>query len=293
MTGTTRRSERKATTTKAHSYGSEIVKCSYATVDMHGSLFYNTDCITGAISHLADNSVDLIITDPPYGINGDKLHQHYNRDEQFVVDGYIEVPADKYNEFTHAWVKQAERVLRPGGSIYIVSGYTNLYDVLDALRDTKLTEINHIIWKYNFGVFTSRKYVSSHYHVLFYEKPGGRRTFNLQSRYATNEAHDEGGSSNYRDREDVFIINREYKPGREKNKNELPWELLKKLLQYSSNEGDLVCDFFMGGCSTAAVAIGMNRRFVGFELSKPTFSSRVPRIREIKPGALLDALRTP
>lgn len=265
----------------------------YHVVEINGSKFYNTDCITGALAHLPDNSVDLIITDPPYGINGDRLHQHYNRDEAFVVDGYIEIPAAQYNDFTHQWVKQAERVLRPGGSIYVVSGYTNLYDVLDALRATSLKEINHLIWKYNFGVFTSRKYVSSHYHVLYYEKPGGRRKFHLQSRYATDEAHEEGGSSNYRDREDVFIINREYKPGQEKNKNELPWELLKKLMQYSSDEGDLVCDFFMGGCSTAAVAIGMNRRFVGFELSKPTFRSRVPKIREVKPGGLLPTLRTP
>jgi site-specific DNA-methyltransferase (adenine-specific) len=268
-------------------------KPDYDIVEIRGSHFYNTDCITGALAHLADGSVDLIITDPPYGINGDRLHQHYNRDEAFVVDGYIEIPAAQYNDFTHQWVKEAERVLRPGGSIYVVSGYTNLYDVLDALRATSLKEVNHLIWKYNFGVFTSRKYVSSHYHILYYEKPGGRRTFHLQSRYATNEAHDEGGSSNYRDREDVFIINREYKPGQEKNKNELPWELLKKLMQYSSDEGDLVCDFFMGGCSTAAVAIGMNRRFVGFELSKPTFGSRVPKIREITPGELLPTLRTP
>lgn len=262
-------------------------------MEIHGNKFYNDDAITGAAKHLADASVDLIITDPPYGINGDKLHQHYNRDEKFVVDGYIEVPASQYGEFTHAWVKQAERVLRPGGSMYIVSGYTNLYDVLDALRATTLEEVNHLIWKYNFGVFTSRKYVSSHYHILYYTKPGGRRTFNLQSRYATDELSELGGSANYRDREDVWVINREYKPGQEKNKNELPKKLLERMLQYSSNEGDVVCDFFMGGCSTAVVAIGMNRRFVGFELSEPTFKSRVPQIAKVIPGASLPTLRTP
>jgi site-specific DNA-methyltransferase (adenine-specific) len=202
----------------------------YDVEEFHGSRFYNTDAITGAVERIADNVVDLIITDPPYGINGDKLHQHYNRNERFVVDGYIEVPIAQYHDFTHGWIKQAERVLRPGGSIYIVSGYTNLYAVLDALRATKLQEINHIIWKYNFGVFTSRKYVSSHYHILYYQKPGGRRTFNLQSRYATNESGEGGGSSNYRDREDVFIINREYKPGQEKNKNELPKDTVKQML---------------------------------------------------------------
>ncbi|MFY9508297.1 MAG: site-specific DNA-methyltransferase, partial [Candidatus Methanoculleus thermohydrogenotrophicum] len=50
--------------------------------------FYNEDCVAGAKKHLAADSVDLIITDPPYGINGDELHQHYNRDEEFVVEGY-------------------------------------------------------------------------------------------------------------------------------------------------------------------------------------------------------------
>jgi hypothetical protein len=49
----------------------------------------------------------------------------------------------------------------------------------------------------------------------------------------------------------------------------------------------------MGGCSTAAVALGMSRRFVGFELSKPTFASRVPRMADVVPGALLPTLRMP
>jgi site-specific DNA-methyltransferase (adenine-specific) len=251
-------------------------------------LFVNADCVRGAVAHLPDASVDLIVTDPPYGIEGDRLHRHYNRDERFVVDGYVEVDAKKYNAFSRAWIAQAERVLRPGGQLYVVSGYTNLYDVLDALRHTRLREINHLIWKYNFGVYTSSKFVSSHYHILYYAKPGGRRTFNLQSRFALDETAGDGRSLNYRDREDVWTINREYKPGRRKNKNELPKALLQKILTYSSKEGDLVCDFFMGGGSTAAVAIGMNRRFVGFEVSERTFRSRVPELRKVAPGSMLE-----
>lgn len=249
--------------------------------------FINADCIAGAIAHLSDASVDLIVTDPPYGIEGDRLHRHYNRDERYVDEGYVEVDAREYRAFSRAWIAQAERVLRPGGQIYIVSGYTNLYDVLGALRETRLREVNHIIWKYNFGVYTSSKFVSSHYHILYYAKPGGRRTFNLQARFALDETAEGGGSRNYRDREDVWIINREYKPGRQKNKNELPKALLEKMIAYSSKEGDLVCDFFLGGGSTAAVAIGMNRRFIGFEISEKTYRSRVEQWRALIPGSLL------
>ncbi|HEY9179611.1 MAG TPA: site-specific DNA-methyltransferase [Candidatus Baltobacteraceae bacterium] len=250
-------------------------------------LLVNGDCVKGALRHLADASVDLIITDPPYGIEGDRLHRHYNRDERFVIDGYVEVESRRYNEFSRAWIAQAERVLRPGGQIYIVSGYTNLYDVLDALRSTSLIEINHLIWKYNFGVYTSAKYVSSHYHILYYAKPGGRRTFNLQARFALDEGGPDGGSANYRDREDVWIVNREYKPGRAKNKNELPPALLEKMIAYSSNEGDLVCDFFMGGGSTGVAAIGLNRRFAGFELSKKAYEACVKRVNAVQAGSLL------
>jgi site-specific DNA-methyltransferase (adenine-specific) len=256
-------------------------------------LLVNADCVKGAIRHLADASVDLIITDPPYGIEGDRLHRHYNRDERFVIDGDVEEERHAYNAFSRDWIAQAERVLRPGGQIYIVSGYTNLYDVLDALRGTSLVEVNHLIWKYNFGVYTSAKFVSSHYHVLYYAKPGGDRTFNLQARYPLDASGEKGGSANYRDREDVWIINREYKPGRVKNKNELPATLLEKMIAYSSNKGDLVCDFFMGGGSTGEVAVGMDRRFAGFEISKKAFDACVQRIENMEPGSLLQPAPRP
>jgi site-specific DNA-methyltransferase (adenine-specific) len=260
-------------------------------VILHNNTFYNGDCISGAAKYIPDSSVDLIITDPPYGINGDKLHQHYNRNEEFVVEGYVEIPQKEYADFSVKWIKEAERVLRPGGSIYIVSGYTNLIDILNALRNTSLKEINHIIWKYNFGVFTRQKYVSSHYHILFYEKPGGKRTFNLESRYGLNEKSEDERSLNNTDREDVWIINREYKPGQIKNKNELPTKLLIKMIQYSSNEDDLVCDFFLGGFSTVKVALGLNRRAIGFEISKPIFDAKIKDLETLKPGYLLPNLR--
>ncbi len=256
-------------------------------------IFYNQDCIVGAQEHLADNSIDLIITDPPYGIGGDKLHMHYNRDEKFVIDGYIEIPQHEYAEFSVKWIKEAERVLKPGGSLYIVSGYTNLIDILNALRETKLTEINHIIWKYNFGVYTKTKFISSHYHILYYKKGKQKHTFNTHSRYADFEKEEKGGSLNYKDREDVWIINREYKPGTTKNKNELPTKLLTKILQYSSNEGDTVCDFFLGSFSTAKVAKGLGRKCVGFEVNKQAFQYQAEQVEILDKGYLLPTLRQP
>jgi site-specific DNA-methyltransferase (adenine-specific) len=249
------------------------------------------DCIKGAKKYIADNSVDLIVTDPPYGIKADHLDRHYHRQENKIIEGYIEIPRDKYAPFSKAWISEAERILRPGGSIYIISGYSNLADILNALRDTNLKEKNHIIWKFNFGVHTQKKYISSHYHILYYTKSGSQHTFNTFARFSSDEKDPENRSLNYQDREDVWYINREYKPGEIRNKNELPTELITKIIQYSSNEGDLVCDFFLGGFNTAKVATGLNRRIIGFELNKNSFNHHVKEMALIKPGYLLLNIR--
>jgi site-specific DNA-methyltransferase (adenine-specific) len=45
---------------------------------------YNQSCIEGMREHVLDGSVDLIFTDPPYGIDGDKLDAHYHRYERNI-----------------------------------------------------------------------------------------------------------------------------------------------------------------------------------------------------------------
>jgi site-specific DNA-methyltransferase (adenine-specific) len=252
---------------------------------------YPLECITGAKKHISDDSVDLFITDPPFGIKGDQLYRHYHRREKYVLDGYVEIARKDYARFSMNWIRQAERILRPGGSLYILSGYTNLGDILNALSTTQLKQVNHIIWKYNFGVYTTRKYVSSHYHILYYIKPGGKVTFNTYSRFGSKERDNLGHSLNYADREDVWLINREYKPGEIKNRNELPTELLLKIIQYSSNEGDQLADFFLGGFSTAKIAIGLKRRIVGFEINRDAFNHHLKELRLMHPGYLLARIK--
>jgi site-specific DNA-methyltransferase (adenine-specific) len=252
---------------------------------------YPLDCIEGARKYIADNSVDLIITDPPYGIEANKLHRHYHRREEKVIDGYVEIPREEYASFSANWICEAERVLRPGGSLYIISGYSNLVAILNSLQNTSLKEKNHIIWKYNFGVHTQNKFISSHYHILYYIKPGGKVTFNTYARFGPEEKNINNGSLNYQDREDVWYIKREYKSGEVRNKNELPAELILKIMQYSSNENDLVADFFLGGFNTAKVAIGLKRRIVGFELNKISYEHHIREIETLKSGYLLPKLR--
>ena len=240
---------------------------------------FNEDCITGMRSNIPDNSVDLIFTDPPYGIEiggrGDDVHKA--REQSLVVPGYIDVPIHHYATFSQAWITEAARCLRPGGSMYIVSGYTGLHHILNALHSTELVEINHIIAKYTFGVSTRKKWVSSHYHVLYWVKPPEKnRTFNTFCRYA-----DMGDS--YHDRTTVQDMNRQYKPGQVRNANQLPEEFVEKFVLYSSNRDDVVMDPFMGGFTTARVALRYGRNVIGFEKNTNAYDAFIPTLAGIEP----------
>jgi site-specific DNA-methyltransferase (adenine-specific) len=239
---------------------------------------YNQDCISGMQEHVADNSIDLIFTDPPYGIDGDKLDAHYHRDESNVVPGYVEVPLETYGEFSKNWITECARTLRPGGSIYIVSGYTNLHHILNALHNTNLTEVNHIVAKYSFGVSTKKKFVSSHYHILFWQKPARgqqTRTFNTNVFYSDQK-------DSYHDRLSVQEMPRAHNPGQLKNKNQLNEEFIKKFVMYSSNRGDLIMDPFCGGFTTARTALRYGRDFVGFEMNKNAYDVFSPTLDQVE-----------
>jgi site-specific DNA-methyltransferase (adenine-specific) len=212
-------------------------------------MVYNGDALE-LLPQVPDGSVDLIVTDPPFAIDFRAQRLNYNRSGENVLEGYQDIPGSEYGEFTSRWITEAHRVLAPGGSMYIFSGWNRLRDILEGIDNTGLTTINHLIWKYQFGVFTTKKFVTSHYHILFVVKDPKHYTFNKIDHYP----------------EDVWVINREYWKGKKKTPTKLPSELVKKILSYSSNPGDLVLDPFLGSGTVAIAAKQEGRHFIGFEV---------------------------
>jgi len=226
---------------------------------------FNQDCIEG-MKQLPKNKVDLIVTDPPFAIDFKAIRGNYNRKSSNVLEGYIEIKQEDYHDFSIKWMKEAKRILKDSGSMFIFSGWTNLRDILNALHDVELEIVNEIIWKYQFGVVTKRKFVTSHYHCLFVCKDNLKRKFYPFSRFEKEEKNDAGRSLHYQDKEDVWIINREYWRGEKKTPTKLPSEIIKKILEYSSLENELVFDPFLGSGQVAVVSKQMKRKYLGFEL---------------------------
>ncbi len=251
---------------------------------------YPEDCLDSE-KKIKDNSVDLGIFDPPFGIGESSFNKHYNRIKNNVIQGYQEAPKD-YENWTLLWLTEAKRVLKPNGSIYIIIGHTNLRDVLNAAHKLNLYQVNHCIWKYNFGVSTKKKFVTSHYHILYYTKSeNSERTFNVNCRFGFHEKDQKEGSLLYQDLEDVFYIKKQYAANEIKNQNKLPEELIRKIIQYSSNQGDVVCDFFMGNFTTAYTAIKLGRKVCGYEINKNSYDYHINKIKSITFGCDLENLK--
>ena len=239
---------------------------------------YNQDCIDG-MKTIPDGKIDLVVTDPPFAINFKAKKANYNRTSSRVLSGYNEITKENYYEFTLNWMSQCFRILKESGGMYVFSGWNNLADILNAIEEIGFITVNHIIWKYQFGVVTNRKFVTSHYHCLYICKNDKKRKFFPYERFSKEAKNNEGRSLHYKDKEDVWEIKREYWTGDEKTPTKLPAEIIKKILQYSSEEGDLVFDPFLGSGQTAVVSKLLKRNYIGFEIVKEYFDFISKRLK--------------
>lgn len=225
------------------------------------------DCVSG-MKEIPDESIDLVIADPPFGIDFDGKSSVYNRDERLVIEGYEETD-ESYHEFTTKWIAELPRLMKSESSAYIFSGWTNLDAILHGARDAGLTTLNHLIWHYPFGVYTKKRFVTSHYHIVLLVKNPRKYFFNKIENYP----------------EDVWSVKRQYRTGLAKNATKLPLEVVERCIDFSSKPGDIVLDPFMGNGTTAVAARLNFRRFIGFEINKKLQPLLNKEIAGVKPGS--------
>lgn len=239
---------------------------------------YNMKCEEG-MKKITENSVDLIIADPPFAIDYKANRGNYNRKVSNVIDTYNEVETRDYSDFTSEWMKEAYRILKPSGSIFVFSGWNNLSKILIEAEKLSLIQYNHIIWQYQFGVYCKNKFITSHYHVpVFCKNEKSKKHFEC-ARFGKTERDDNGNKKYYKDREDVWNIKREYWPKELKTATKLPKEVIEKIVLYASEKGDLVVDPFSGSGQVAWVCKHVHpRRFISFEVETPSYEFSKKRL---------------
>ena len=212
---------------------------------------YLLDCLEG-LKKLEENSIDLIITDPPYNIaNSKKLTKVGNK---IVSTQEAWGKWDVYHPFEYDLLimnvlSQCYRVLKEGGVFYMFTANEDTgYFIRKAIqRGFMLRNMLSIVKKNPLPSFAKKNWRHG-FELCMYLTKGKTKTFNFLS-------------------QQDCINYYQHALGRKDTKHptEKPLPFIMRLVQVSSNKNDVVLDPFMGSGTTAVAATKLGRRFVGFE----------------------------
>lgn len=246
-------------------------------------------------------AVDLIYIDPPFDskadyrtkitLPGGEVVQRPTVIEQFGYSDLWEKGTVSYLEYMYPRLVLMRELLSERGSIYVhidwhVGHYMKI--ILDDIFG-KENFRNEIIWHYSWGLRTDTRWNRKHDNILYYSKGFGALTFNADevledrviSESTANRLKYKGalitdGNKGRGDSEkalpsDVWYIATINGMASERvgYVTQKPEALLERIIKASSNEGDLVCDFFGGSGTTAAVAEKLGRRWITTDIGKP------------------------
>lgn len=222
---------------------------------------YNQDCIDGTKT-LADNSIDLIVTDPPYpttargnaGNSGGMLQKKINRQGRVFTHNNIDV-SEYAGEFY--------RILKEQTHCYVMTNHVNLYKMLTAFQDAGFKFTKCLIWDKGNKIM-GQYYMSQFEYILFFRKGKAKKINHC-------------GTSDI-----LSISNKKTKgvDGKNLHDTEKPVELMKTLIENSSNVEDLVLDPFVGIGASALACLESDRNFIGFELDKDYYDISLNRIEQ-------------
>lgn len=210
---------------------------------------YNEDCLEG-MKLIPDNSVDLIVTDPPYKVTtrGNAGNSGGMMQKKLSMQGKIFMHNDIESS---QYIPEFYRLLKDGTHCYIMTNHINLQKILNTATECGFHFIKSLIWN-KCNKIMGRFYMSQFEYILFFRKGKGKQINNCGTADILN------------------VPNKKTK--NEKGENihdtEKPVELMQILIENSTQKNELVLDPFVGVGSTVLAAINTNRNFIGFELDK-------------------------
>jgi len=225
---------------------------------------------TVLLSEIKSNSVDLIVADPPYNLGKDYGNNH-------DLKGF-----DEYLDFSLSWLKEAHRVLKPTGTIYVFMGVrfiSYLYDIMD--RKLKMFFNSWICWHYTQGIGKKIGFSPRHDDILMFNK-SPKYTFNLDNIRVPQKYYRARNNMRGANPGDVWKFSHVHycNPNRQKHPTQKPEGLMERMILASSNEDDLVLDPFSGSGTTLRVCQQINRDCIGFELNPEFVQMTEERLRK-------------
>ncbi len=209
------------------------------------------------MSALPIASVDLVIADPPYNLGKDYGN---NRD----LKAWHE-----YEQFTDAWIRQAIRILKPTGSIYVFMGVRFISKLFTLLEEKHGLLFNSwITWHYTQGMGRKVGFSPRHEDILFFNKTRDF-TFNLDAVRVPQKYYRQRNNMAGANPSDVWQFSHVHYCSAERveHPTQKPEALMERVIRASSNPDDLVLDPFVGSGTTSRVAAFLGRRWIGIDIN--------------------------
>jgi site-specific DNA-methyltransferase (adenine-specific) len=212
---------------------------------------YQMDCIEG-MKLIPDKSIDIIITDPPYGIDltpqrsGSKF-----KGEKILNDDNL--------EWLPLIVKEFKRILKHNSVAYVFCNWQK-YDVFKQEFEKEFTIKNCLVWDKDwFGM--GNNWRPNHEFILVITN--GK--FKTKSNNKSN-----------------ILKFRRVAPQKLTHSCEKPVPLIEELIKESCEDGTVVLDCYLGSGSTAVAALRTNRNFIGFEIEPEYVRIANQRIEHVR-----------
>lgn len=212
---------------------------------------YNIDVLEG-LKQLEDNSIDCIVTSPPYNKYG--LSKFSHRKIKYV-EWDDDMPEEEYQKWQIEILNECWRVLKPGGSIFYNHKNRRVnckeHTPHEWITKTKLNLYQTIIWNRNQSPSIFNTFLMPVYEYIFWMTKD-RKTPKV-----------------YRERLDTIKDIWNITPSRSKiHPATFPSKLVENCILLTTNEGDVILDPFNGTGTTTDTASKLGRKYIGFEISK-------------------------
>lgn len=226
---------------------------------------YNEDCLKG-MKKISQDSISLIITDPPYAISKDSNYAKSSPTGKDTDRFRISIDFgewDKPDAFDiRAMIADSYRCLKDGGYIVCFYDLWKINIVKEAMEKVGFNQIRLIEWQKTNPVPINSKinYLTNAREFAICAVKGTSPIFKSEydnGVYSYPICHDKG----------------RFHP------TQKPVDLIREIIAKHSNEGDLVLDNCMGSGTTAIACIRENRNFIGFELNKEYYDKACKRIQ--------------
>jgi DNA modification methylase len=240
----------------------------------------NYNCID-FMKEMPDNSVDLIIADPPYNIS--KLNDNRDRSKlnspimrresplKYDFGEWDNKTREEFLEFTKSWLIECCRVLKNGGTIISFFNKEDISYLGWTAKDFGIRTRTIMSWHKTNPVPSFRKvnYLSACEFLWIGSKGDKAWTFNFKQQKEMHNFFQTANKSSY---------------GETEHPTEKPLSLIKYLMEIHSKENDLVLDPFLGGGTTAVASKMLNRNCIGIELSEEYCKIANERLTKLNDG---------